>query len=171
MGGEAAGVRGARDLGHPQPSPLQQHPKETQGSGVLQEQQCPQKGHTILTPSPPAAEARTQPQLPRHAAAVAVRGAWARSRGTSAGGSGGNGMGKAALGRRAAFVSIINFPSSEEGGSERSPLSPQLQDPASSPGQGRREPSSTQPLSRPRCQLDAAAPFLSGQRLAGVLSS
>lgn len=75
-------------------------------------------------------------------------------------------MGKAALGRRAAFVSIINFPSSEEGGSERSPLSPQLQDPASG-----WEPSSTQPLSRPRCQLDAAAPFLSGQRLAAVLRS
>lgn len=57
MGGEAAGVQGARDLGHPQPSPLQKHPEETQGSGALQEQQCPQKGHAAPTPSPPAAEA------------------------------------------------------------------------------------------------------------------
>jgi len=110
---------------------------------------------------------------PRFPLACPGRGVWARSRGTSAGSSGGNGIGKAPLGLSIAFVSIINFPFNEEGGSEtHSPLSPWPWDPASSPGRGGREQSPTSSSarlpSRLRCQLDAAAPFLSEPPLAAV---
>lgn len=49
----------------------------------------------------------------------------------AAGTSGGNGMGKAALGQRDAFVSIINFPSSEDGALKRTRLRPCSQPPPS----------------------------------------
>lgn len=95
-----------------------------------------QPASTVALPQQPGLDdSGTMPRA--HSIPCCVSQLWARSRGTSAGSSRGNRMGKAALGPSIPFVSILNFPSIEEGGSEtHSRLTPPLRGPCQQPWLG-----------------------------------